>query len=49
MGLDLDLAASFVALVDEWGYGRAAKSLHVSIPTVTKRVNRPGESGDFLV
>ena len=40
MGLDLELAASFVALVDKWGYGRAAKSLHVSIPTLTKRVQR---------
>lgn len=40
MVLDLELAASFVTLVDEWAYGRAAESLHVSTSTLTKRMQR---------
>lgn len=38
--LDLDLAASFLTLVDEWSYIRAADELHISTPTLTKRIQR---------
>ena len=38
--LDLDLAASFLALVDEWHYGRAAQALYVSTSALTKRIQR---------
>ena len=40
MGLDLELAASFVVLIDEWSYHRAADELHVSRATLTKRIQR---------
>jgi DNA-binding transcriptional LysR family regulator len=38
--LDLDLAASFLALVDEWHYERAATALYVSRSALTKRIQR---------
>ena len=38
MYLDLELVASFLALVDEWHYGRAAETLHLSASALTKRV-----------
>jgi DNA-binding transcriptional LysR family regulator len=38
--LDLDLAASFLTLVDEWHYGRAAQTLYVSTSALTKRIQR---------
>jgi DNA-binding transcriptional LysR family regulator len=38
--LDLDLAASFLTLVDEWHYGRAAETLYVSTSALTKRIQR---------
>ncbi len=40
MGLDLELAASFIVLIDEWSYRRAAEELHVSRATLTKRMQR---------
>ncbi len=40
MGLDLELVASFVVLIDEWSYRRAAIELHVSRATLTKRIQR---------
>ncbi|MGC1208356.1 MAG: LysR family transcriptional regulator [Ornithinimicrobium sp.] len=40
MSLDLELAASFVVLIDEWSYHRAADELHVSRATLTKRIQR---------
>lgn len=40
MGLDLELAASFLVLIDEWSYRRAAEELHVSRATLTKRMQR---------
>ncbi len=39
-GLDLQLASSFVALVDGWSYARAARELGISTPTLTKRIQR---------
>jgi DNA-binding transcriptional LysR family regulator len=38
MHLDLELVSSFIALVDEWHYGRAAETLHLSASALTKRV-----------
>lgn len=39
-GLDLQLATSFVTLVDRWSYARAAQELGISTPTLTKRIQR---------
>jgi DNA-binding transcriptional LysR family regulator len=38
--LDLGLAASFLVLVDERHYGRAAARLHLTSPALTKRIQR---------
>jgi DNA-binding transcriptional LysR family regulator len=38
--VDLELAASFLALVDEWHYGRAADALFLSASALTKRIQR---------
>ena len=40
MHLDLDGVESFVVLVEEGHYGHAAARLHVTSPTLTKRVQR---------
>ena len=40
MELDLSLASSFLVLVEEGHYGRAAARLHVTSPALTKRVQR---------
>jgi DNA-binding transcriptional LysR family regulator len=40
MSLDLELTASFLVIIDEWDFGRAAQELAVSAPTVTKRLQR---------
>ena len=40
MDVDLELADSFLTLVDEWHYGRAADALHLSPSAVTKRIQR---------
>ena len=40
MDLDLGLAASFLVLVQERHYGRAAARLHVTSPALTKRIQR---------
>ena len=40
MNVDLELAASFLTLVDEWHYGHAATALHVSSSALTKRIQR---------
>jgi DNA-binding transcriptional LysR family regulator len=38
--VDLELADSFLTLVDEWHYGRAAEALHLTPSAVTKRIQR---------
>lgn len=38
--VDLELADSFLTLVDEWHYGRAADALHLSPSALTKRIQR---------
>jgi DNA-binding transcriptional LysR family regulator len=40
MDLDLGLVASFLVLLDEKHYGRAAVRLHVTSPALTKRIQR---------
>jgi DNA-binding transcriptional LysR family regulator len=38
--VDLELADSFLTLVDEWHYGRAGDALHLTPSAVTKRIQR---------
>jgi DNA-binding transcriptional LysR family regulator len=38
--VDLELTASFLVLVDEWHYGRAADALFLSASALTKRIQR---------
>ncbi len=40
MHLDLVCVESFLVLIEEGHYGRAAARLHVTSPTLTKRVQR---------
>ncbi|WP_432877275.1 LysR family transcriptional regulator [Kribbella sp. CA-245084] len=40
MDLDLELASSFLVLIDEEHYGRAAARLNVTGPALTKRIQR---------
>ena len=40
MELDLGLASSFLVLAEEGHYGRAAARLHLTSPTLTKRIQR---------
>ncbi len=40
MDVDLELAASFLALVDEWHYGQAAAALDLTTSALTKRIQR---------
>lgn len=40
MDLDLSCVASFLILVEEANYGRAAERLHVSASALTKRIQR---------
>ena len=40
MDMDLELVASFVALVDEWHFGRAASELFLTTSALTKRIQR---------
>ena len=50
MDLDLELVASFLALVDEWHYGRAGEALHLSPSALTKRIQRlEHQVGETLV
>ena len=38
--MDLGLVASFMTLVDEEHFGRAAARLHLTSPALTKRIQR---------
>ena len=38
--LDLQLVASFLMLIEEENFGRAAARLHITAPTMTKRIQR---------
>lgn len=40
MELDLELAASFLSVVDEWSFAKAAEVLHVCPAAMTKRIHR---------
>jgi DNA-binding transcriptional LysR family regulator len=50
MDFDLDLADSFLAVVDEWHFGRAARQLNLSPPALSKRIRRlEGQLGVPLI
>jgi len=38
--LDLDCVSSFLALLEEENYGRAARRLYITTPALTKRIQR---------